>query len=85
MADEFYLRSNRDGSFVYEKSAVGLNTLNSILQERLCAKAGLPRKTSHCLRITCATRLFQNSVKEKNSKGKNRARFKRVAKISEAE
>ena len=65
MADAFYLRPNRDGSFGYEKSAVGLNTLNSILPERLCAKAGLPRKTSHCLRITCATRLFQNSVEEK--------------------
>ena len=65
MADAFYLRPNRDGSFGYEKGAVGLNTLNSILPERLCAKAGLPRKTSHCLCITCATRLFENSVEEK--------------------
>ena len=28
-------------------------------------KAGLPRKTSHNLRITCATRLFQKSVDER--------------------
>ena len=33
--------------------------------ERLCAKAALPRKTSHCLRITGATSLFQNYVEEK--------------------
>ena len=32
---------------------------------KLCEKAGLPRKTSHCLRITCASRLFQNSVEER--------------------
>ena len=31
----------------------------------LCAKAGLPRKTSHCLRKTTATRLFQANVEEK--------------------
>ena len=28
-------------------------------------QAGLKRKTSHCLRVTCATRLFQNLVDEK--------------------
>lgn len=61
----FYLRPKRDGSFGYEKSPVGLGTLNKILPEKLCARAGLPRKTSHCLRITCAKRLFQNSVEEK--------------------
>ena len=26
---------------------------------------GLPRRTAHCLRVTCASRLFQNSVEEK--------------------
>ena len=29
--DAFYRRPNTDGSFVYEKRALGLNTLNSIL------------------------------------------------------
>jgi hypothetical protein len=28
-------------------------------------KAGLPRKTAHCLCVTCASRLFQRSVEEK--------------------
>ena len=28
-------------------------------------KGNLPRKTAHCLRITCATRLFQHNVEEK--------------------
>ena len=59
------MRLKRDGSFGYEKSPIGLDTLNTILPEKLCARAGLPRKTSHCLRITCAQRLFQNSVEEK--------------------
>ena len=59
------MRLKRDGSFGYEKSQIGLDTLNTILLEELCARAGLPRKTSHCLRITCATSLFQNSVEKK--------------------
>ena len=25
----------------------------------------MPRRTTHCLRVTCASRLFQNSVEEK--------------------
>ena len=43
-------------------SAVGMNTLNRILPDKLCAKAGLERKTAHSLRVTCATRLYQNSI-----------------------
>ncbi|KXJ16287.1 hypothetical protein AC249_AIPGENE28260 [Exaiptasia diaphana] len=61
----FYCRPKRDGSMGYEKSAVGISTLNKILPEKLCDKARIPRKTSHCLRITCATSLFQNGVEEK--------------------
>ena len=63
--DSFYFRPARNGSFHYEKSPVGVNTLNKILPEKLCAKAGIGRKTSHCLRITLASRLFQNAVPEK--------------------
>ena len=48
-----------------KKSLVGINTLNRILPDMLCGQAGLKRKTSHCLRVTCATRLFQHSVDEK--------------------
>ena len=50
--------------FGYERLPVGINTLNKILPENLCGVAGLERKTSHSLRVTCATRLFQNSVGE---------------------
>jgi integrase len=47
-------------------SVFGMNSLAKILPDKLCAKAGIAeRKTSHCLRITCATRLFQRSVEEK--------------------
>ena len=61
----FYFRPHRNGKFEYERSAVGLCTLNKILPEKLCLKANLPRKTAHCLRITCATRLSQHNVEEK--------------------
>ena len=50
--------------FGYQRLPVGINTLNKILPENLCGVAGLERKTSHSLRVTCATRLFQNSVGE---------------------
>ena len=63
--DSFYFSPQRNGTFEYEKSAVGINSLNKILPDKLCSKAGLPRKTSHSLRITCATRLFQSSVNDK--------------------
>lgn len=44
---------------------MGLITSSKILLDKLCLRAGLPRKTAHCLRITCASRLFQNRVEEK--------------------
>ena len=66
--ESFYFRPHRKGTFEYEKSAVGLCTLNKILPEKLCLKAYLPWKTAHCLRITCATRLFQHNVEEKLAK-----------------
>ena len=31
----------------------------------MCKAAGLKRKTSHCLRVTCASSLFNASVEEK--------------------
>ena len=42
-----------------------MNTLNRILFNKLCAKAGLERKTAYNLRVTCATRLYQNFINEK--------------------
>ena len=62
----FYFKPNPNSAvFGYQKSPVGINTLNRILPDMLCVQAGLKRKTSHCLRVTCATRLFQHSVDEK--------------------
>ena len=64
--DAFYFRPNRDSAkFSYEYIAVGINSLNKILPDQLCTGAGLTRKTSHNLRVSCATALFQNSVEEK--------------------
>ena len=34
------------------------------MPEKLCGAAGIKKKTSHSLRITCTTRLFQESVEE---------------------
>ena len=73
--ESFYFRPHRKGTFEYEKSAVGLCTLNKILPEKLCLKANLPRKTAHCLRITCATRLFQHNVARERTGHKSNALF----------
>ena len=43
---------------------MGINKLNDILPE-MCKAAGLKRKTSHCLRVTCASSLFNAGVGEK--------------------
>lgn len=63
--DSFYLKPHRNGKLEYENSALGIGSLNKILPEKLCKKAGLPRKTAHCLRVTQATKLFQNKIEEK--------------------
>ena len=64
--ESFYFKPHRDKSvFRYENSAVGMNTLNSILPEKLCVRAGLERKTAHSLKVTCASRLYQNSRGDK--------------------
>ena len=48
--------------FCYENTVAKMNILNSILFEKLCGRADLKRKTAHSLKLTCATRLYQNSV-----------------------
>ena len=64
--ESFHFKPHRDKSvFRYEDSVVGMNTLNSILPEKLCVRAGLERKTAHSLRVTCASRLYQNSIDDK--------------------
>ena len=60
-----YLKHNPNTQvFSFHKAPLGINTLNNILPD-LCVAAGFERKTSHSLRITTASRLFQNSVQEK--------------------
>ena len=63
-----YFGPHSSGDFKYEKNLIGLCTLNRILPEKLCQKAGLSRKTAHCLRITRTSRLFQKPVGEKLTK-----------------
>lgn len=64
--EAFYFRPHRNSKvFDYEGVAIGINTLNKILPEKLCARAGLTRKTAHSLRVTCATNLFQSGAEEK--------------------
>ena len=64
--DGFYFRPNSDSAkFCFDNVPVGMNSLNKILPDKLCGEAGLTRKTSHSLRVTCATTLFQNLVEEK--------------------
>lgn len=48
----------------FERSPVGINTLNSILPD-LCKAVGVKRKTAHSLHVTCVTTLFNNEVEEK--------------------
>ena len=43
---------------------MGINSLNKILPD-LCCAVGIKKKTAHCLRVTCASRLFQSGVDEK--------------------
>jgi hypothetical protein len=59
----FYFRPRRT-KFEFEKSVVGINTLNQILPS-MCKEAGIKVKTAHCLRVTCATKLFNAGVPEK--------------------
>ena len=64
--EAFYFRPKRNPKVLgFDKAVVGINSLNKILPEKLCQAAGLPRKTAHCLRVTCASNLFQRGVEEK--------------------
>ena len=63
--EAFYFKPNPNSEVLkFCQMPVGINTLNKVLPD-LCSEAGLERKTSHCLRVTCASRLFQNQVEEK--------------------
>ena len=59
----FYLKPNCT-RFAYDKLPVGINSLNEILPS-LCKAGGFECKTSHSLRVTCASTLFNEGVEEK--------------------
>ena len=64
--EAFYFRP-KSKTLSFENSPVGINTLNSILPN-LCKAAGIKRKTPHCLRVTCVSKLFNSGVEEKLSR-----------------
>ena len=53
----FYFRPNRE-NLAFDKSPVGVNTLIKILPSM--QSLGFQEKTSHSLRVMCATTLFQS-------------------------
>ena len=61
--EAFYFRPKLK-TLSFENSSVGINTLNSTLPN-LCKAAGIKRKTAYCLRVTCASKLFNSGVEVK--------------------
>lgn len=53
-----------ESKFGYRNTVVGVHSLAKIVPT-LCEAIGVEKKTSHSLRITCATKLFQEGVEEK--------------------
>ena len=53
-----------DNKFGYKNAVVGVHNLAKIVP-KLCEAIGVEKKTSHSLRVTCATKLFQEGVEEK--------------------
>ena len=62
--NEAFYFGPRSKTLSFENSPVGINTLNSILPN-LCKAARIKRKTSHCLRVTCVSKLLNSGVEEK--------------------
>ena len=59
----FYFKPNSK-RLAYDKQVVGINKLNGILPS-MCKEAGFKAKSSHCLRETYASALFNAGVEEK--------------------
>lgn len=56
--------------FAFKNMPIGKHSLDVILPN-LCSAIGTKRKTSHCLRVTCVSNLFQASVEEKLIRGRS--------------
>ena len=64
-ANGFYFQAFEEPKrFEFKNCVVGIHSLNNILPS-LCAAIGSTRKTSHGLRVTCVSKLFNASVEEK--------------------
>ena len=61
--DAFYFRPNAK-QVKYDNAVVGINSLNKILSD-MFKSVGLRPKTPHCLRVTCASALFNAGVESK--------------------
>jgi len=61
--DAFYFRPNAK-RVCFGKLPVGINTLNRLLPD-MCEAARIKHKTAHCLRVTCASSLFNAGVDSK--------------------
>ena len=61
--EAFYFRL-KSKTLSLENSPVGINPLNSMLPN-LSKAAGIKRKTAHCLRVTCVSKLFNSGVEGK--------------------
>ena len=58
----YYFQAYTD-KFELKNIPMGIHTLNKIVPS-LCERACLQMRTSHCLRVTCASRLFNANEKE---------------------
>ena len=77
----FYYKASR-AKFGFEKVPVGINTLNKVLPD-LCEAAGVKRKTAHCLRVTCASSLFNAGIEKKLKREGTGHRSKALLKYEE--
>lgn len=59
----FYFQPYND-RYSFKNAVVGVHSLDNIVPN-LCKAIGIEKKTSHCLRVTLATKLFNENVDEK--------------------
>lgn len=79
----FYFKPNAK-KFSFDKCPVGINSLNEILPD-MCKAAGLSRKTAHCLRVTCASTLFNAGFDSKLIRDRTGHRSDALLKYEKAE
>ena len=63
---------------------MGINSLNKVLPD-MCKAAGVRRKTAHCLRVTCASSLFNANVDSRLIRDRTGHRSDALLKCEKAE